>query len=124
MPSCVWSMMFCTSVFLVVIICVIDSFVFSFDNKSLIPTLNAVDFKYSVIMFCKSSMKLDDAKLLKSLQMRWIIPFEFPPNTLLSICPRIYFPFFISRIALDVFLSSVPSLNALVLYFNDMGGKI
>ena len=124
MPICVLSIRFLTSCFFCVITFTISSFVFWSDIKSLIPTLNALDFIYSVITFCKSSINFAEAILPKSLQTRCNRPFVLAPNTLLSICPRIYFPFRISSIAFDVLGSSLSSLYAFVLYFIDNGGII
>ena len=79
---------------------------------------------YSVTTFCKSSTNFADAMLPKSLQTRCNNPLVPAPITLLSICPRTYLPFLISITALDVFISSLSSLKAFVLYFIDKGGII
>ena len=56
-PRCTWSMRLDTSSFFFEIISSISVFVFSLAIKSLIPTLNPVVFMYSVIMFCRLSIK-------------------------------------------------------------------
>ena len=62
-PICVWSIRFFTSFFFLSMTAIISLLVFSSDSKSLMPTLKELVFKYSVTMFCKSSMKSAEAIL-------------------------------------------------------------
>ena len=122
-PKWTWSMTDCTSIFWSVITCMISMAVFLSATKSLTPTLNELDFIYSVTTFCKSSMKLDAAIFPKSLHTRWMIPLVPEPNTDFSIWPRRYCPLRISITLLVISISS-PSSNNLVLYFRVRGGRI
>ena len=68
-PNLISSIKVLTSSFLFVIALTISIFVFLSAIRSLIPTLNDAVFKYSVIMFCQSSIKFEDAVFPKSLQI-------------------------------------------------------
>jgi len=103
--------------------CAICSFVLRFAIKSLIPTLYALVFMYSVTMSCRLSIKSDAAMLPKSLQVRVMRPLLPPPSTSLSSCPRKYLPSTISSTPGDVAKSSF-SPKPLVLYFIVNDGMI
>ena len=123
MPRCVWSIKALTSVFLLLITSDIFTLVASSDIKSLMPTLYALVFIYSVTIFWRLSINRIASLLPKSLQMRWIMPFEPLPSTPFSICPRRYSPLTISKTEFEVLKSSL-SLKRFVLYFKVIGGRI